>query len=181
MKPAHAASFTTLAVAATVGHTAWATQYLSVEQAQRALFPEATAFQPDDWQLTPDQMRAVERLAHLPARSVHWRVFAAQRGDQRLGYVILDDVVGKFELISYAVAVLPDARIKQVEILAYRESHGFEIRSAAWRRQFVGKTAGSGIEIGNGIANISGATLSCTHVTDGVRRIAAVAQVMLKK
>jgi hypothetical protein len=37
------------------------------------------------------------------------------------------------------------------------------------------------LSIGDGIANISGATLSCTHVTDGVRRIAAIAQVVLKK
>jgi len=28
--------------------------------------------------------------------------------------------------------------------------------------------------LGDDIANISGATLSCTHVTDGVRRIVAV-------
>jgi len=28
--------------------------------------------------------------------------------------------------------------------------------------------------VGDDIANISGATLSCTHVTDGVRRIVAV-------
>ena len=60
-----------------------------------------------------------------------------------------------------------------------------EIKNANWRKQFVGKTlnagAGSGLSIGDGIANISGATLSCTHVTDGVRRIAAIAQVALKK
>jgi Na+-transporting NADH:ubiquinone oxidoreductase subunit NqrC len=112
---------------------------------------------------------------------VAWRVFAAYRGDAQLGYVVLDDVTGKFELISYAVAINPDASIKQVEILTYRESHGFEIKSPAWRKQFVGKTTQSGIAIGEGIANISGATLSCTHVTDGVRRIAAIAQIALKK
>ena len=60
--------------------------------------------------------------------------------------------------------------------------YGGEIRLPAWRRQFVGKSARSGdLRIGGGINNISGATLSCTHVTDGVRRIAAVAQVALIK
>jgi hypothetical protein len=37
------------------------------------------------------------------------------------------------------------------------------------------------LKVGEGVANISGATLSCAHVTDGVRRIAAIAQVALKK
>ncbi len=67
-----------------------------------------------------------------------------------------------------------DGSVRQVEILSYRESHGFEIRLPAWRRQFVGKGATSAMRIGEDIANISGATLSCTHVTDGVRRIVAV-------
>ncbi|WP_211452789.1 FMN-binding protein [Collimonas antrihumi] len=171
----------TLVLATGATSSAFATQYLTVEQAQQVMFPDATGFKDTSLQLSGEQMKQVEKLSGLPARSVSWRVFAAYKGDAQLGYVVLDDVVGKFELISYAVAVNPDASIKQIEILTYRESHGFEIKSPAWRKQFVGKTAAAGLTIGDGIASISGATLSCTHVTDGVRRIAAIAQVMLKK
>ncbi|MES2296532.1 MAG: FMN-binding protein [Pseudomonadota bacterium] len=160
---------------------AFATQYLSVEQAQRLMFPDASAFREQDVALTSAQMKQVETVAGLAARSVHWRVFSAYKGEAAIGYMIVDDVIGKFELISYAVGVNLDATVRQVEILAYRESHGGEIRNPAWRKQFVGKRAQSGVVIGDGIANISGATLSCTHVTDGVRRIAAIAQVALKQ
>lgn len=172
---------TTLAVATAASSLAFATQYLTVEQAQHVMFPDATAFKETTLRLSTEQMRQVEKLSGLPARSVNWRVFAAYRGDAALGYVVLDDVIGKVELISYAVAINPDASVKQIEILAYRESHGFEIKSPAWRRQFAGKTARAGLAIGEGIANISGATLSCAHVTDGVRRIAAIAQTALKQ
>jgi Na+-transporting NADH:ubiquinone oxidoreductase subunit NqrC len=172
---------TTLAVATAASSFAFATQYLTVEQAQHVMFPDATAFKDANLQLSTEQMRQVEKLSGLPARSVNWRMFAAYRGDAALGYVVLDDVIGKFELISYAVAINPDASIKQIEILTYRESHGFEIKSPAWRKQFAGKTAEAGLSIGEGIANISGATLSCAHVTDGVRRIAAIAQAVLKR
>lgn len=171
----------TVLAAAVAGNTAFAVQYLSIEEAQKVMFPEATGFKPRNVQLSPEQMRQVEKLSGLAARSANWRVFGAYKDDALLGYLVLDDVVGKFELISYAVALNRDASIRQVEILAYRESHGSEIKSPAWRRQFVGKTVQSGFAIGNGIQNISGATLSCTHVTDGVRRIAAVAQVALEK
>jgi Na+-transporting NADH:ubiquinone oxidoreductase subunit NqrC len=167
--------------AGTVGAPAFATQYLTVEQAQAAMFPDATTFRRQDMSLSTAQMQQVEKLAVLPARSVNWRVAAAFKGNALLGYVILDDVIGKFELISYAVAINPDATVRQVEILTYRESHGGEIRNPAWRRQFAGKRAQAGLAVGEGIANISGATLSCTHLTDGVRRIAAIAQVVLAK
>ena len=168
--------------ACAVAAPAFATQYLSPEQAQKLMFPEADAFRSQPLSLDQAQMRQVEQIAGLPTRSVQWRVVAAYKGEKLLGYMVQDDVIGKFELISYAVGANPDASVRQVEILAYRESHGSEIRLPAWRRQFVGKSARSGdLRIGGGINNISGATLSCTHVTDGVRRIAAVAQVALAR
>jgi len=170
-----------LVLLASASGSALATQYLTAEQAQQTIFPEAHSFKPLPLQLNAEQMKQVEKLSGLPARSVAWRTVAAYKDDKLLGYVVLDDVVGKFELISYAVGLQADATVRQIEILAYRESHGFEIRNANWRKQFVGKTASAGMVVGDGIANISGATLSCTHVTDGVRRIAAVAQVALKK
>ena len=167
-------------LAAGLAAPAFATQYLTVEQAQRVLYPDATAFKDASIQLTTEQMRRIEALSGLPARSVQWRVFSAYKDSQLLGHVVVDDVIGKYELIGYAVALSPQAVVQQIEILSYRESHGFEIRSPAWRKQFAGKTVQAGLQVGNGVANISGATLSCTHVTDGVRRIAAVAQVALK-
>ncbi|ELX08449.1 hypothetical protein Jab_2c04980 [Janthinobacterium sp. HH01] len=161
---------------------AFSAQYLNAEQAQKLIFPEATAFRPQDVALSLPQMQQVEKLAGLAARSVNWRVVGAYNGDKLLGFMVLDDVIGKFELISYAVGLNPDASVRQIEILTYRESHGGEVRLPAWRRQFAGKSAQTGgLAVGDGIANISGATLSCTHLTDGVRRIAAVAQVALKK
>ena len=171
---------TALALAGVAG-SAVATQYLTPEQAQQQMFPEANQFRAQPLQLNGEQMKQVEKLAGVPDRSVNWRVVAAYKDEKLLGYVVLDDVIGKFELISYAVALQPDATVRQIEILTYRESHGFEIRNANWRKQFAGKTAAGGLSIGDGIANISGATLSCTHVTDGVRRIAAVVQVALRK
>ena len=170
-----------LLAAGTVGAPAFAMQYLTVEQAQVLMFPDATVFRRQDVALTAAQMQQIERLAGVRSRSVNWRVVAALKGDLPIGYMVLDDVIGKFELISYAVGLNPDASIRQVEILTYRESHGGEIRNPAWRKQFAGKRAPAGLALGEGIANISGATLSCTHVTDGVRRIAAIAQVALGK
>ena len=110
----------------------------------------------------------------MRGRSARWPVRVAQRAGQTLGVVVSDEVIGKFELISYAVGIDRDGAVRQVEILSYRESHGGEVRLPAWRRQFVGKTAASPLRVGDDIANISGATLSCTHLAEGIKRIVAV-------
>ena len=152
---------------------AFAVDYLSVDQASRLLFPDADRFDARTIDLDAAQLQALDRRG-VRARSARWQALAARRGDATLGYVVADQVVGKFELIGYAVGIGVDGAVKQVEILSYRESHGGEIRLAAWRRQFAGKTTDSPLRIGDDIANISGATLSCAHVTEGVRRIVAV-------
>ncbi|MFP5404851.1 MAG: FMN-binding protein [Gammaproteobacteria bacterium] len=164
----------TLAVSSTLAPvSAFAVDYLSAEQAARSMFPDADAFVPREIELNNEQLQRLDAEG-VKARSARWPVHVAQRGGATLGFVVIDNVVGKVELITYAVGIALDGSIRQVEILSYRESHGFEIRLPAWRGQFVGKTAASPLQIGEDIRNISGATLSCTHVTEGVRRIVAV-------
>ena len=71
---------------------------------------------------------------------------AAQHAGATLGCVVVDKVIGKVELIDYAVGIGADGAVRQVEILSYRESHGSEMRLPAWRRQFVGKTAAAALQ-----------------------------------
>ena len=154
--------------AATLAAPAFATDYLTVEAAQRLLLPGAEAFVP------LDLATAAARLAVPAPRLARMRAVEARSGDARAGFVVADQVVGKFELIGFAVALAPGGTVKGVEILSYRESHGYEIRQPAWRAQFVGKGPAAPIRIGEDIRNISGATLSCTHVTDAVHLIVAL-------
>ena len=160
----------TLASTAT---SAFAVDYLSVDQAARVVFPQADRFEPRDLLLDAAQLQKLAASGLAP-RSARWPVLLAWQGSTLLGVLVADAVIGKFELIGYAVGIAADGSVRQVEILSYRESHGHEIRLPAWRRQFVGKTASAPLRVGDDIANISGATLSCTHVADGVRRIVAV-------
>ena len=153
--------------------SAFAVDYMNAEQAAKLMFPQADRFESRTVALDAEQLRRLE-TAGVSARSARWQVRVAQRDGATLGYIVVDDVIGKFELISYAVGIGSDGAIRQVEVLSYRESHGHEIRLPAWRRQFVGKDSSAPLRVGEDIANISGATLSCSHVTEGVKRIVAV-------
>jgi Na+-translocating ferredoxin:NAD+ oxidoreductase RnfG subunit len=170
-----------VAVLALMGATTsvFAVDYLTVAQAQTQLFPSAVQWSDKNVALTADQLTAVAKLGKVSARSSGWKLLLASDATGKyLGAVVVDQVVGKYELITYAVGVDAAGSIRGVEILTYRESHGSEIRLPAWRKQFVGKTTVAPLQTGNDIAVISGATLSCNHVTDGVRRITAVISVL---
>jgi hypothetical protein len=157
-----------------------AADYLSVEQAQRALFPRADRFAEMALALSPTQHARVATLAgeQPPHRSL--RVFKAFAGTELLGYVFVDEVVGKEDFITYAAAVDAAGRLGPLEVLSYRESHGGEIRNESWRRQFAGRTDLGQLRVQTDIKNIAGATLSCEHVTQGVRWLVALWQVTLR-
>jgi Na+-translocating ferredoxin:NAD+ oxidoreductase RnfG subunit len=138
------------AAVASVASPAYAMEYLSIEEAQKQAFPSA--------QFTPVQAG---------------RIWKAEAGGRVAGFFIFDRVVGKHLYIDYAVALTPAGAVHRVEILQYRESYGGEIRSPSWLAQFVGKNNSSALKINGDIRNIAGATLSSTHVTEGVKRILA--------
>jgi len=96
------------------------------------------------------------------------------------GFFILDEVVGKHEFITYALGLNADGSVRQIEVMDYRESYGYEIRNAEWRKQFIDKRDGDPLKLDVDIKNIGGATLSCRHIADGVKRLLAFYDVALK-
>jgi hypothetical protein len=85
--------------------------------------------------------------------------------------LFVDRVLGKHDFITYALAIDASGQVQGVEIMDYRETYGGQIRDEKWRRNFKGKSAKDPLQLDKDIPNISGATLSSKHVTDGVRRL----------
>lgn len=160
---------------AIVSSTAWGNVYLSTEQAQQTMFPGAK-FAPASIHLSKEQREILRARSGVYEPFQENRVWLAEGK----GFFIVDQVVGKHELITYAVGLNLDGTVIQIEILEYRETYGSEVRNLAWRQQFVGKTAASPVKLNQDIVNITGATLSSKHVTDGVRRVLAVYELALK-
>jgi hypothetical protein len=157
-----------------------AADYMSIEAAQRGLFARADRFDEVVLALNPAQKQSVTDLAgpQPPHRSL--RAWKAMHGNDLLGYVFVDEVLGRQDMITYAAGIDRSGRLGSLEVLSYRESHGGEIRGNAWRNQFDGREGLGQLRFGTDIKNIAGATLSCEHVTQGVRWVAALWQVALR-
>jgi hypothetical protein len=168
--------FVALPISAIIAPSAFAVQYLSVDQAQRAIFP-GKSFTVAPVKLTSVQRKAIEQASGVRVLRDEHQVWRVSGG----GWFIVDEVVGKHEFITYAVGLNGDGSVKQIEIMDYRETYGGQIRDQKWRAQFAGKTSKSTLKLDNDIKNISGATLSCRHITDGVKRLLAFYEIALKR
>jgi len=146
--------------------------YLNEDQAVKAIFPQAQAtgagsFTRKKITLTDSEKKKIEDLSHEAVRNAELIVWENHDHD----LVFIDQVLGKHEFITYACGISHDGKVKAIEIMEYRETYGQGVRDEKWRNQFVGKDSKSELKLKKDIVNLSGATLSSSHITAGVRRL----------
>ena len=157
-----------------------AAKYMSVDQARAMIFPFADEYVAKPVQLTPEQMREIEKLSGVPGRTAQQQVWKAMSKGRLMGWFFIDQVIGKHELITYALGINAVGSVQQVQVMEYLEAYGSQVRYPNWRDQFVGKTVKSPLSLESDIANISGATLSARHLTDGIKRLLFLHQYVLR-
>ena len=165
-----------LTVLAPIPYVAYAEVYMTENQAADILF-SGVKLDPGWMDLTPQEIKTIENLSGKKGLSSRVRVWWGPSREA----LIIDRVLGKHEYITYAVALTSEGKVKGIEIMEYRETYGNQIREPQWRQKFVGKGTQDQLKLDKDIPNISGATLSCAHITDGVRRILHTYEILKAK
>lgn len=158
-----------------ISGAAYARTFMSIQDAQKLMFPNT--------KLTKTPVTFSE--AQLDVIRDRSGVREPEKGDQiwhaaNGGWFMIQQVVGKHEMITYAIGINPDGSVKHIEILEYVESYGYEVAEQSWLKQFYGKTVANTFKLGKDVDSISGATLSCKHLADGVKRDLVAYDTVLK-
>ena len=164
------------ALTAFVTNSAQATVYFTEQQAQQALFGNAKMTK-NFVTVSKEQAKEIEKKSGVNFRNHEIKIWNVEGG----ATFVIDEVLGKHEFITYAIAINKDGSLKGVEIINYNESYGYQIRDEKWRQQFTGKTAASQFKLDADVKNISGATLSCKQVSDGLKRALITLEILAKK
>jgi|GEM_PF-323249 len=139
------------------------------EDVLRAHFPAMTARTPFELVLDDEQRARIATRAGVRSAPTRLVGHAIWQDTTLLGHAVVDDVIGKTRPITFLLALDAELKVLGIEILAYRESHGGEVKRRDWRAQFRGKQAGVPLSPGRDISNIAGATISCRNLTNAVR------------
>lgn len=120
--------------------------------------------------VTPALQDSVKRAGLPPfLRETVWVYTALADSEEDTLKVVVDDVLGKHEPITFAVGIRNDT-VRFVEVLAYREPYGGEIQNPRFLERYRGKTSAHPLRPGKDIPRIAGATISVNALTQGVRR-----------
>ena len=99
------------------------------------------------------------------------RVFSCRPGDCMEPSVgENEDVEPNTEYFDYFAILDPDGELLNIEVYNYQATHGQEVCSRGWLKQFVGFTGSQDLIYGKNIQAISGATISGTAITTDIQK-----------
>ena len=94
--------------------------------------------------------------------------YSISESEKIIGYLIVQSEFSKYKKFDYFIIYNNFAEILKVEILNYRESHGFEICNKRWLKQFIGNNSDSKFEFNSKVDAISGATISVNSLKTSI-------------
>ncbi len=150
----------------------------SRDEALELAFPGAERITPRDFYLTPEQRSEIEHLAKGKLDSGLLTVYIGYRGEEVLGYAILDTHLVRTLPETFLIVLTRDGSVSATHLLAFYEPPEFS-PSGRWLEQFSGKSLSDNLDVGRGIAAITGSTLTSRAVAGGVRRALAIYKVLL--
>ena len=158
-----------------ISGVAYARTFMSIQDAQKLMFG-TTKLTKVPVTFTDAQLEVIRDRSGVREPEKGDQIWHAANG----GWFMIQQVVGKHEMITYAIGLNPDGSVKHIEILEYVESYGYEVAEQSWLKQFYGKTVANTFKLGKDVDSISGATLSCKHLADGVKRDLVAYDTVLK-
>lgn len=159
----------------------WAVELVKTDAALKHIFPTATTFEKKDLVLDGEQLRLVQESAGVSFGQTHSSklvVYQIKDSEGAIGYAFEDVVVGKWAPIRYLVAIDLDGTIVQVVVLEYKEIRGRPVAKKRFLNQYKGKTFQDELMLRVDIDGVTGATTSSRSLTDGVRKVIHIYQVI---
>ena len=153
--------------------------FASQKQALAEAFPTATRIDRDTSILRAADLERITAITHdaKPPRVVV--LHTAWKDDELLGYAHIDVHNVRTKPEAFMVVLTPAGIVRSVRILAFHEPLDY-LPTDSWYAQFEGKTREDRMRVGGDVHGVVGATLSARAAADGVRRMLAYWQVLLR-
>ena len=153
--------------------------FASQKQALAEAFPDATRIERDTRVLRRVEREQIEALVGEELESKIVVLHVAYQDERVIGYAHIDVHTVRTQPEAFLVVLTPEGQVRSVRVLAFHEPLDY-LPTERWYAQFEGKQRGDGLRIGRDIHGVVGATLSARAAADGVRRMLAYWEVLLR-
>ena len=130
--------------------------------------------------LSDEQVVQIQALSQTKVDSHIYTYYVGQSSSGVSGYAFFDTQIVRTMPATYMVVITAAGDVSHVDILAFHEPDDYLPR-AAWLKLYEGKKLDDRIRLRRGIPNVTGASLTCQAINEGVRRLLAVYDVAVEQ
>ena len=152
--------------------------FLARDEALHLAFPDAERVEPRDVVLTAEQHQHIEKLAGARLDSDLVTIYVAWKAGQPSAYAVFDTHTVRTFPETFLVVLTADGAVSGAHILAFHEPEEY-MPTDRWLERFKGQRLSEDLQVGRGVAAITGSTLSTRAVTSGIRRVLAIWDVVI--
>ena len=149
---------------------------LTEPEALKIVFPKSQSVEPQVRTLSEPQREALQTKTGMRFPEPQYSSFIGHGKEGIEGYAVIMNEIGKHEYITFIVGISPKGEIRDVAVMDYRETRGWEVKEQRFLRQFRGKSLADPIAVDRDIVNYTGATLSSHAIARGVKKALALVQ-----
>ena len=153
--------------------------FASQNQALAEAFPDATRIERSTRVLRAEEVERIETLIRDEVESKIIVLHEAYKNDELLGHAHIDVHNVRTQPEAFMVVLAPSGVVRSVRVLAFHEPLDY-LPTDRWYAQFEGKSKQDRLRVGHDVHGVVGATLSARAASDGVRRMLAYWEVLLK-
>ena len=154
--------------------------FYSKAEALQVAFPQADRVETQTFFLTPQQIEQVEDLAQAPVDSKLATFHIGHTADAVQGYAFIETHLVRTFPETFLMVVSPDGTLQKLLVLAFYEPLDY-LPSDLWLEQFDQKRLTPSLRLRRDIHGIMGSTLTAQAVTQGVRKVLALFQVLIQE
>lgn len=156
----------------------YAEVFSTLEDALKTLLPDAIDIKEEVKNLTEEQKKEVKEKAKVelaPANNEYHFYVSSN------GVAVLDTVKGKWGPIKFMMAFDNEGKIKDLIVLELTERRGRPVKERKFLSQYIGKSITDPIKLNKDIKGIAGATISSRQMSDGIRKLVNIYELLYRK
>jgi len=154
--------------------------YMTQQEALKLAFPKASSIERKTIFLTDEEIKAVQARAGAKVESSIVTYYLGRGPNGVEGYAFFETHTVRTMPETFMAVVNPDGTLRCVEMLAFYEPEDYA-PPRKWLGLFPRKRLDEKLWVKRGIRNIAGATLTAQAITQGVRKILAIFELVVQK
>lgn len=152
----------------------------SREEALALAFADADRQETKTFFLSEEEVQRVAVLATAPVDSKLATFYVGYKAGQIVGYAFIETHLVRTLPEAFLVVLSPSGVVQKLFVLAFYEPEEY-LPSDRWLRQFDQKALGPELQLRRDIHGVAGATLTSRAITNGVRKVLALFQVLIQE